>query len=237
MANSEKLSPERLKEFYQGDYVAKYHAADTGRLKNIVRNIEMSTGDSVVDFACGNGLLLEAFASLPRLYRGVDFSEEFVHEAQKRYGDWPGDIEFVCQDIVAFCQQHTAQFDWAFALDFSEHIYDDQFLDIFSAIVLTLRANGKLVLHTPNADFFVERLKARNFLLKQFPQHIAVRNAAEYHALLVQAGFCNIEVIYLPHYHSLLGLLAPLQNWPLLRKFLRARLLIIAQPQREEHQK
>lgn len=230
MPKSSKLSIAQLRDFYRDSYVNRYHQYDTGRLRNIMMNIDLSNSDTVADFACGNGLLLEELKPFPRVYRGVDFSEEFIREAEVRYAQWPGDINFVCTDIVIFCRQHPAQFDWAFALDFSEHIYDDQFIDIFSAIASALRPTGKLVLHTPNAEFFVERLKARNFVLRQFPEHVAVRNAAEYHNLLGHAGFRDIEVKHLPHYHPILRVVSPLQNWWFLRRFLRARLLIVARP-------
>ena len=67
---------------------------------------------------------------------------------------------FHCTDIVAFCARHPNHFDAAFALDFSEHIYDDQFLRIFRAIHGSLKPGGSLYLHTPNAEYFMERLRS-----------------------------------------------------------------------------
>jgi 2-polyprenyl-6-hydroxyphenyl methylase/3-demethylubiquinone-9 3-methyltransferase len=232
MPTQPRLSEDELRDFYRGDYVARYHSSDTGRLQNIMKHIHLSKDDHVVDYASGNSLLLEFLKPFPALYTGVDFSEEFINEAKKRYQDIPGKIEFFCQDIVEFCQSHPSQFDWAFALDFSEHIYDEQFVTIFGAMASTLQPDGTLVLHTPNAEFLLERLKARNWILKQYPQHVRVRNAQEHYELLMQAGFHNIKIIFLPHYSPRLRFLALFQDWPILRRFLRARILITAQPNR-----
>lgn len=227
--SSARFSPQQLRNFYREQYVKQYHQTDSGRLRQILARVSLSSQDVVADLACGNGLLLEAFPVAPHRYVGVDFSAEFIDEAQRRFAQKTGNFQFICGDINQFSHQHKHQFDWAFTLDFSEHIYDDQFLKMYTAIAQSLKPTGQLVLHTPNADFFLERLKAHNWLLRQFPEHVAVRRAEAYIRLLKQAGYRNIRVEYLPHYHPLLSWLKVFHNWPLFNSFLRARLLIFAQ--------
>ena len=56
---------------------------------------------------------------------------------------------------------------------------------------------------TPNADFFLERMKDKGILVKQFPEHIAVRTPEHNVALLSEAGFRIEHVRLLPHYNIL----------------------------------
>jgi SAM-dependent methyltransferase len=228
---SNRLTSQQLRDLYRGEYVGAYHQEDTGRLRHILERVPVTSKDAVADLACGNGLLLEAFSVVPQQYVGVDFSAEFIDQARRRFAKRKGNFQFICQDIAKFSRRNKKKFDWIFTLDFSEHIYDDQFVEIYGAIAHSLKPNGQLVLHTPNADFLLERLKSHNWLLKQFPEHVAVRRAEDYLQLLERAGYKKIRVEYLPHYHPLLSWLRFLHNWPVLKAFLRARLLIFAQAQ------
>ena len=231
MTKQTRFSTAQLRDFYRDEYVSAYHQEDSGRLKQIIERLSISSKDSVADLACGNGLLLDTLPILPQKYVVVDFSTEFIKEAKKRYANFPNKPQFVCDEIVSFCRKHPKAYDWIFTLDFSEHIYDDQFVTIYASIAKSLKSQGRLVLHTPNADFLLERLKSRNFILKQFPEHIGIRTADQYRKLLQQSGYKNIEVQYLPHYHPLFSWLKWIQDLPVFRSFLRARLLIIAQAQ------
>jgi hypothetical protein len=70
-------------------------------------------------------------------------------------------------------------------------------------------------------------MKARNFILKQYPGHIAVRDAQQNIALLEQAGFRDIEISFIPHY-NILKHLHWLSFLPTVGKYFQARLLIQA---------
>ena len=48
---------------------------------------------------------------------------------------------------------------------------------------------GRLGIYTPDRAHYVERLKAHDFVLKQFPEHIAVRRVDDYVRFLAAAGF------------------------------------------------
>jgi 2-polyprenyl-3-methyl-5-hydroxy-6-metoxy-1,4-benzoquinol methylase len=172
-------------------------------------------------------MLLPLVAAKVSHYYGVDFSKDFI-EAAIRRADVDGikNCSFYCMNIVSFCDNHVASFDIATAMDFSEHIDDDDFSHIFSAIYRSLKPGGKLFMHTPNLDFFVERLKDKG-VLRQFPEHIAVRNAAQNVAILEQCGFkkSHIHVRHIAHY-NVLKVLHPLSALPLIGQFFSARLFI-----------
>jgi hypothetical protein len=46
-------------------------------------------------------------------------------------------------------------------MDFSEHVYDDDWLKILSSIKNSIKSGGSLYLHTPNSLFFVEQMKEK----------------------------------------------------------------------------
>jgi SAM-dependent methyltransferase len=167
-------------------------------------------------------------------YVGVDFSEAFVRAAERRR-DARGlrNGTFRLADIVDFCADHPNQFDAAFALDFSEHIYDDQFLRVFGAINGALKPGAPLYLHTPNAEYFMERFKDWG-VLEQVEGHVAVRDAGHHHGLLTRCGFAAVEVRYLAHYLPFAARFHALGALPVVGRYFRARLFITCRKSRAE---
>jgi 2-polyprenyl-6-hydroxyphenyl methylase / 3-demethylubiquinone-9 3-methyltransferase len=221
-----RYSEEELLAIYDQGYVDQYDPHAVQRIRRMLPFFELSGHETVADFGCGNGVLLEILGPRVREYVGVDFSEAFVRAAERRR-DERGirNGTFHCADIVAFCAQHPNQFDAGFALDFSEHIYDEQFVTIFSAIHGSLKPGGSLYLHTPNAEYFMERLKARG-ILTQVEGHVGVRDARSHQTLLAQCGFANVSVRYLAHYLHLASMLHGLGALPAVGRFFRARLFL-----------
>ena len=228
MKPAARLSDDQLLAIYDERYVDVYDPHAVQRMRRLVPLVELSGNDVVADFGCGNGVLLELIAPKVREYIGVDFSEPFVRAAeQRRSARGIHNGRFVQQDIVAFCAEHRNRFDAAFAIDFSEHLYDDQFLTVFSAIRGTLKPGGSLYVHTPNAEYFMERFKASG-VMTQVEGHVGVRDAAQHRALLAQCGFTNVEVRYLAHYLAFASKLHFLGALPFVGKSFRARLFIRA---------
>lgn len=201
--------------------------AASGRLERLVPLLGLRPGDTVLDLGCGSGLAMPLVAPRVRRYLGVDFSEPLIAAAKRRSP--PANAEFFCDEIPRFCGRLGDPVDVALALDLSEHVPDEPWLSILQAVRGALAPHGRLLLHTPDGSFFVERLKARNLLLRQFPEHVAVRTAAANRSLLQRAGFSRIAVAHLPHY-NVLRLLHPLARLPVAGRHLRARLLIDARP-------
>jgi 2-polyprenyl-6-hydroxyphenyl methylase / 3-demethylubiquinone-9 3-methyltransferase len=223
---SDRRSEEELRGIYDESYVDQYDVHAVQRIRRMVPFFELSGGEVVADFGCGNGVLLELIGSRVGEYVGVDFSEAFVRAAERRR-DSQGiqNGSFCCADLVDFCARHPDHFDAGFALDFSEHIYDDQFVRIFRAIHGALKPGGALYLHTPNAEYFMERLRDRG-VIRQIEGHVAVRNVASHRALLAQCGFADVHVRYLAHYLYPASTLHGLGALPLVGRYFRARLFL-----------
>ena len=212
---------------HSGAYVDNYERKPISRLSRLVPLMQLSTDDELADFACGNAMLLPLVADRVRHYHGVDFSADFIQGAERRAASHGiRNASFHCADIVSFCNARPASFDVATAMDFSEHIDDRDFVDIFSAIHGGLKSGGRLYLHTPNLAFFLERLKQHG-ILPQFPQHIAVRDAHKNQRLLEDCGFApsGIRITELAHYNAM-RVVHPLRRVPVLGPIFAARLFI-----------
>jgi 2-polyprenyl-6-hydroxyphenyl methylase / 3-demethylubiquinone-9 3-methyltransferase len=225
----ERLDQSELRALYGSAYAHELDRRDHARrLRALVGKVELRNTYDVVDFGCGNGALLEVAGPRVRTYTGVDFSAEFIELARQRRDRLGAThAEFVCSSIEDFCATAVERFDAAFAFDFSEHVYDDDWVRILACMKRSIRPGGRLYLHTPNAEFVLELMKARNFVLRQSREHVAVRDATHNIRLLEHAGYSDCQVEYVSHY-NVLRLLHPLSHLPVVGRYLRARIFIEA---------
>jgi predicted SAM-dependent methyltransferase len=75
------------------------------------------------------------------------------------------------------------------AIDLVEHVDDATLTAMLRECRRVLVPGGRLGIYTPDRSHYVERMKAHDFILAQFPEHIAVRRAAAYEHFLAAAGF------------------------------------------------
>lgn len=212
---------------HSGHYVEKFDNSPVSRVKRLVDRMDIKRSDVVADFACGNGMLLHNLGDRIAEYHGVDFSQDFIDLANRKASASKfKNYNFHCQDILQFCSEYPDQFNIATTLDFSEHIDDATFIEIYSAIYSALRIGGKLYLHTPNLEFILERLKDWG-VMKQFPEHIAVRGPKAYISLLKKCGFDKdkIKITIIPHY-NVMKIVHPLSYIPFVGRLFGARLWI-----------
>lgn len=227
--NIDRKSPAQLREIYGKEYVEKYAETHSPyRIERLMKYIHLDSTYHVADFACGNGMLMSLVAPKVASYVGVDFSEEFIREAnQKKELLDIKNAEFFCSDINDFCDNYSESFDCAFAMDFSEHVYDKEWVKILTSIRKSLKTNGHLYLHTPNALFFSEILKDHSLFMRHHPGHIAVRSPDKNAELLIQAGYSIRKVLLIPHY-NFLRFIHFFSYIPFLGKYFKARIFIEA---------
>jgi 2-polyprenyl-3-methyl-5-hydroxy-6-metoxy-1,4-benzoquinol methylase len=222
-------SKDELKKFYGPDYVDRFEKNQPlFRLSRLMKYVEISKDADIADFGCGNGLLLTYLHDKVRTYSGVDFSEFFIETAKRRQIMLGiENAEFFCESIESFCSRNNEKFDAGFVLDLAEHVPDEEWIRILAAIRKSLKPCGKLYLHTPNAVFFIEIMKKKNFLLHQFKEHVAVRNINENTQMLENAGFSDHNVIQMSHY-NVLKYLDFFKIIPHIGKYFEARIFIVA---------
>lgn len=228
MQSDPRLSPDQLRDLYRGDYVESFRKGTRiqERLVRLLPLIDLGTEMVVADLGCGDGLLLDLLHDRVGHYHGIDFSSEFI-AAARRNQDAAGiaNATFHCESIVDFCARHPGGIDRFFAMDFTEHVYDEDLLPILAAARRALKSGGRLYVHTPDAAFLLEILKDRG-ILKQVTGHVAVRSAAQYAALMTAAGFRETIVRHLPHYLPAVGWVHALSWLPWAGRHLRARLFL-----------
>jgi len=219
-----------LQALYEKKYVEKFEKDQSPiRISRLMRYIHLPGDSHVADFGCGNGMLLDCIHDKVGFYSGVDFSEHFILAARTRQRkSGISNAEFFCESIVSFCLNNGEKFDAGFILDLAEHVYDQEWAKILTAIHGALKPGGKLYLHTPNAEFFLEKMKKNNFVFHQFKEHIAVRDTLNNTRMLEDAGFSNCEVKLLPHY-NILRFFHFLSFFPIIGKYFKARIFIIAE--------
>lgn len=222
-----ELSQDERRDMHSGDYVQLLDSIPISRMTRLVPLMPLTPDTRLVDFAAGTGPLAALVEGRIASYEGVDFSQDFVEAARRIAGEKGlAKATFHCEDIVSFCARHGAEYDIVTANDFSEHIYDNDFVEIFSGAHSILKPGGMLYLYTPNLDFFWERMKDVG-LARQFPQHIAVRDAAQHIPLLERCGFdrANIRIGYLPHF-NVFRFIHPLSALPWVGRYFQAKLFI-----------
>jgi 2-polyprenyl-6-hydroxyphenyl methylase / 3-demethylubiquinone-9 3-methyltransferase len=226
--DASKLPTGVLMDMHGGHYAQSYERKPLSRLRRLVPLFHLTGNEEVVDYACGNAMLLELLHSRVRRYVGVDFSADMLKLASARAERLAIKHSVFClEDILAFAGRHVSQFDVAFAMDFSEHVYDEQWLDLLRAMRSTLKPGGRLYLHTPNGEYFLEILKDRG-VLAQFPQHVAVRSPAHNRRLLEAAGFARVDIRQLSHYEVRQKPFSALAWLPVVGRYFLARLFITA---------
>jgi 2-polyprenyl-6-hydroxyphenyl methylase / 3-demethylubiquinone-9 3-methyltransferase len=219
-----------LVNLYEEEYVRKFEANQSSeRLRRLLPLMDFGPQCIVADFACGNGMLMEFVAPMVREYVGVDFSQRFIEAANRKRDRLAiRNASFVCARIEDFCAQYPEYFDIALAMDASEHIPDGEWTSILGGIRSSLKSGGKLYVHTPNADFFLEIMKSKNFLVKQLREHVAVRTPSRNAEMLYKAGFSKVDTILLPHY-NFLKYLHPVSFLPKVGKYFKARIFVSAE--------
>jgi SAM-dependent methyltransferase len=221
-----RLSDDELRAIYDQQYVDQYDPHAVARIRRMLPFFALSPEACVADFGCGNGVLLEIITSRIGRYVGIDFSEPFIRAAEhRRAAKGITNGTFECADIIAFCARHPCRFDAGFALDFSEHLYDDQFIRIFRAIHGALKPGTPLYIHTPNKEYFLERFHEWG-VLRPVEGHVGIRDADQHRDLLTRSGFSRVDVQFLPHYLRLASWFHGIGALPLVGPWFRARLLL-----------
>jgi SAM-dependent methyltransferase len=121
---------------------------------------------------------------------GVDASPRAVELAEERRRERGfSNVRFLQNDVAKLAGVADASVDVAGAFDLLEHVDDDTVRRMLGALRRVLKPGGVFVAYTPNREHYVERLKAVNLFLKQFPEHIAVRRPREIRQLLEEEGW------------------------------------------------
>ena len=163
---------------------------------------------------------------------GIDASPRAVAIADDRRRERGfANVRFIESDVADLAELAESSVDVAGAFDLLEHVDDDTVRRMLSALRRVLKPGGVFVAYTPNREHYVERLKAVNLVLKQFPEHIAVRRPREIRRLLEEEGWRVRSLRYSPApFPGVRWIERALWRLPVVGPFFRYRILVEAVP-------
>jgi len=230
-------------EYYDGLHRVTRFAATERKWRERDRDIlrlassgNLPTAERVVlDLGSARGDVCFLLAPRVRKAVGIDASDRAVALAEaERVRRGIENVRFVQGDVASLEPIPDTSIDVAGAFDLLEHVDEATVRAMLRSLRRVLKPGGFLAAYTPNREHYVERMKARGVVLKQFPEHIAVRRPRELRRLLEEEGWRVLELTYstapFPGVRWIEKLLAPI---PGIGSLFRYRILLGAEPVRE----
>lgn len=214
MADYEKrLSDDEFDRLYSDDYYRRFEGADRGytvsrfvnplhkwaRRERAMLDLAQLDGEEVViEAGSAAGSLSLILARHARQVIGVDLAPVAVELARERARRLQvANVEFVVGSIADLSFAESGSIDRVVGFDIVEHVYNDVLRGFFRESARVLKTGGALCIYTPNLNHYVERMKQRNFPIRQAPDHIAVRNWAMIAEQLAASGASlQVESLY-----------------------------------------
>ena len=228
--NREVYDPEYYARMYRGHWFTCPVRKWQEREENLLDLVEPRGTELLLDLGCARGDSSLFFAPRVGQVIGLDGEPLAIELARERARERGiGNATFLLADAGNFPEIPSASVDVAGAFDFLEHITDETLRRMLSEVRRVLKPGGRFVAYTPNREHFVERLKARNLLLKQQPDHIAVRTPGQVSRFLEEAGLRIDRVFYPASPYPLYRYVdLALKNLPLVGRPFRFRICVRA---------
>jgi ubiquinone/menaquinone biosynthesis C-methylase UbiE len=184
-----------LHYLYDEDYFQRLHGLnrvgnnkyrERQRMETIDFLCEPNLDDTILEIGCGTGFYTRMLA--PRVHHivGIDFSETAIDKAKLQ--NKSENVWYVVADAQDLSTFPDNTFDKILAIDVLEHLTDSQLGAAFREVARVMSKRGRFVFFTPSSSHWIEQLKARNVIVKQFPEHVGVRNEAEYDRATAENG-------------------------------------------------
>lgn len=228
-------------QFYPDEYFENLHTVTRfaapprkfrERDRDILRLADASDDKVILDLGTARGEVCFLLAPHAQEVIGIDASPKALALAEAgRKRRALSNVRFVQGDVATLEPIPAGSVDVAGAFDLLEHIDDSTVRQMLDALRRVLKKGGVLAVYTPNRQHYVERLKAHDFILKQFPEHIAVRRPREIERLLVEGGWRVTELTYSTSPFPGVRWIEKLLWWvPVVGQFFRYRILLKAEP-------
>jgi ubiquinone/menaquinone biosynthesis C-methylase UbiE len=198
------------------------------RNRDTLRVVLPRPSDRILELGSARGDVSFFLAAHVKEVVGVDASDDALQLAEAgRARRGVSNVRFVKADVANLSAFPDASFDAVAAIDLVEHIDDPTLAAMLGECRRVLVTGGRLGLYTPDRAHYVERLKAHGVILKQFPQHIAVRRAEAYRRFLSDAGFrVEIDAYSVSPFPGVRWLEAAFAPLPLVGQTFRYRILL-----------
>ncbi len=173
---------DKMKSFYDGVYYADANKPLQGsaHLKSLARKVDIGSGDTVLDIACGLGEWLHVCATNGAKVYGVDLSERAIENCSKHMPD--GEFHAVPAENLPFADE---QFTFVSCLGSLEHFVEP--VVSLNEMARVAKAGAKFLILVPNADFLTRKLKLFGGTNQKDAKEVA-RTLEEWNNLFEQAG-------------------------------------------------
>lgn len=200
------------------------------RRREVLRMLELTPSDRVLEIGCATGEHTIMLARGCREVVGLDLAPTAIERARSRAErEGVANAIFTIGNAADLSRWSAGSFDKVAAIDFVEHVDDKTLGAVFGEVRRVLDPGGRLAIFTPCATHYVERMKARNIVLRQLPGHIAVRGPDAYSPLLAAAGLVPTAMWFSPSTYPVVGWLdRALGRVPGLGPWFRFRICIVA---------
>tara|TARA_B100001094_G_C18145341_1_gene780350 strand:- start:573 stop:1409 length:837 start_codon:yes stop_codon:yes gene_type:complete len=160
---------------------------DDLRRFNLLKKIKYNT---LLDFGCGNGGLLNLFENKENLY-GIELNKELVDILNNKNFNIYNNID----DI------NIKSFDCITLFHVLEHLYEP--IEVLKKLKSKMNSNSVLIIEIPHAnDILIKEFNSSSF--KQFTfwsEHLILHTEESIVNLLKLVGFCNINITYEQRYN------------------------------------
>lgn len=106
----------------------------------ILRHNDMRQVRRVLDVGCGPGTNAPHFAGSN--YLGIDLNPEYIRDAEGRYGNSDGRMQFLARDAATFALSPSESFDFVLVNSFLHHIDDAIAKNILANLSRLIRGDG-----------------------------------------------------------------------------------------------
>lgn len=180
------LDPAYYEEQVQGSS-SKHHE---DQLRNYKKLIEPYAGKLVLDVGAGSGKTVAIMSEKAHYAIALDFSPISVRTAKKMiHTSGKEENAGVVQSRGEVLPFPDNTFDMVTALDFVEHINNEEYEKLIVEIKRVLKPNGTLCIYTPNKTYFLEYIYKIVFGPGHRPQHFGLKTIPELLAPLGQHGY------------------------------------------------
>jgi ubiquinone/menaquinone biosynthesis C-methylase UbiE len=183
---------------HQSHGSSSLHARD--QWKNIRHLIEPYEGQTILDIGCGSGKYA-ALMSHTACPVAIDFSPMAMQSAlETMQTQGKPEKALLLQARGEVLPFKDGTFDKVTALDFVEHINQQEYETLLSEIQRVLKPGGTLCIYTPNKTYFIEFFYKLIFGRPYYPQHFGLKTASELTSPLKKLGYQVLSISFQPNY-------------------------------------
>jgi 2-polyprenyl-3-methyl-5-hydroxy-6-metoxy-1,4-benzoquinol methylase len=148
--------------------------------------------ESILDYGCGTGLFLARLAEQGHKVAGTDTSEKSLATARDRLQGYDTFLGVFPPESLA---TGGRQFDVILATELVEHLYDDWLDHVLSTLRRILKANGRIIITTPNQERLEQSLIMCPCCQSVFHrwQHVRSWSRSSFTDYVERRGFCVID--------------------------------------------